>query len=102
MTCTQKDAPGANDAQGQSNNDVSRFVTKHSQIVAHQRCPVAQHDFTPDAAVTALHATLHAVTRSLLCLTGGNPHASLIAAHTALKALHAAADSLSAIVGGVS
>lgn len=101
MSSTKKNAPGANDAQGQNNIDVSRFVSEHSLIVAHQRCPVAQHDFTADAAATALHATLHAVTRSLLYLTGGNPHASLIAAHTALKALEAAADSLAVIARGV-
>ncbi len=102
MTSTKKNAPGAIDAQGQSNIDMSRFVPEHPPIVARQRDLVAQQDFTPDAAATGLHATLHAVTRSLLCLTGGNPHASLIAAHTALKALQAAADSLAAIVGGAS
>lgn len=85
MPSTKKNAPGANDAQGQNNNE-------HANSVAEQ-------DFTPEAAAAALHATLHAVTRSLLCLTGGNPHTSLIAVHTALKALQAAGDSLAAIVG---
>lgn len=98
MPSTKKNAPGADDAQGQNNIDVSRSVSKHESIVAHQRCSVAQQDFTPEATATALHATLHSVTRSLLCLTGGNPHASLIAAHTALKTLAAASDSLAAIV----
>lgn len=102
MTSTKKNAPGAIDAQGQSNIDMSRSVSERPSIVARQRDPVAQQDFTPEAAATAMHATLHAVTRALLCLTGGNPHASLIAAHTALKNLHAAADSLAAIVGGAS
>ena len=85
MTHPKKNAPGADGAQGQSNNEHPNSV--------------AQQDFTPEAAATALHATLHAVTRSLLCLTGGNPHASLIAAHTALKALQAAGDSLATIAG---
>lgn len=85
MTSTKKNAPGADGAQGQSNKPDPDSVV--------------QQDFTPEAAATALHATLHAVTRSLLCLTGGNPHASLIAAHTALKALQAAGDSLAAIAG---
>lgn len=102
MSRTKKNAPGAIDAQGQSNIDMSRSVSEHLSIVARQRDPVAQQGFTPEAAATALHATLHAVTRALLCLTGGNPHASLIAAHTALQTLHAAADSLAAIVGGAS
>lgn len=99
MPSTKKNAPGANDAQGQSTINMSRSVAQHDSIVARQTCFVAQQDFTPEAAATALHATLHAVTRSLLCLTGGNPHASLIAAHTALKALQAAGDSLAAIAG---
>lgn len=98
MTCTKKAAPSANDMQVRRNNDASRFFTKHSQVDAHQRCTVAQHDFTPNAAATALHATQHALTRSLLCPAGGNPHAGLIAAHTALKALQAAVDSLAATV----
>ncbi|HRH17279.1 MAG TPA: hypothetical protein PKV17_03540 [Aquabacterium sp.] len=84
MSKTRKNAPGANDAQGQTN--IERLDS------------VAQQDFTPEAAATALHATLHGVTRSLLCLTGGNPHASLIAAHTALKTLAAASDSLAVLV----
>lgn len=99
MTSTKKNAPGANDAQEQSNIDMSRSVSEHAPIVARQRDSVAHQDFTPEAAATALHATLHAVTRSLLCLTGGNPHASLIAVHTALKALEAAGDTLAAIAG---
>jgi hypothetical protein len=99
MLSTKKSAPGVNDAQGQSNIDMSRSASEHAPIVARQRCSVAQQDFTPEAAAMALHATLHAVTRSLFCLTGGNPHASLIAAHTALKALQAAGDSLAAIAG---
>jgi hypothetical protein len=84
MPNTRKKAPGANGTQGQSN--IERLDS------------VAQQDFTPEATATALHATLHSVTRSLLCLTGGNPHASLIAAHTALKTLAAASEGLAAIV----
>lgn len=85
MPNTKKRAPGAKDAQG---------LCKVEHLDS-----VAQQDFTLEAAATGLQATLHAVSRSLLCLTGGNPHASLIAAHTALKALQAAGDSLAAIAG---
>lgn len=85
MPNTKKNAPGGKDAQG------------HSKV--EHLNSVEQQDFTPEAAATALQATLHAASRSLLCLTGGTPHASLIAAHTALKALQAAGDSLAAIAG---
>lgn len=84
MPKTRKKAPGAIGTQGQTNID--------------RLDSVAQQDFTPEATATALHATLHSVTRSLFCLTGGNPHASLIAAHTALKTLAAATEGLAAIV----
>ncbi|MFY7863879.1 hypothetical protein [Roseateles sp.] len=101
MTSAKKNAPDANGAQGQSDIEMSRCVAEHGLIVARQTCFVAQQDLTPEAAATALHAASHAVARSLLCLTGGSPHASLSAVQTALKALEAAGDSLAAIAGRV-
>jgi hypothetical protein len=73
MHPTKKIAPGAFDAQGLANIE--------------QLDSAAQRDFTPDAAASALQ------------LLGGNPHASLIGAHAAIKAISAAADTLAAIVG---
>jgi hypothetical protein len=42
MPSTKKNAPGADDAQGQNNIGVSRSVSKNDTIVAYQRCSVAQ------------------------------------------------------------
>jgi len=85
MHPTKKIAPGAFDAQGLANIE--------------QLDSAAQRDFTPDAAASALQIGLEAVTASALQLLGGNPHASLIGAHAAIKAISAAADTLAAIVG---
>jgi hypothetical protein len=85
MHTTQKTAPGALSAQGPVN--IERLDS------------AAQQDLTPDAAASALQIGLEAITASALQLLGGNPHASLIGACAALKAIGAAVDSLTAIVG---
>lgn len=85
MPITQKTAPGAFDAQGPVNIE--------------RPDSAAQQDFTPDAAASALQIGMEAVTASALQLLGGNPHASLIGAHAAMKAIGAAVDALTAIVG---
>jgi hypothetical protein len=86
MIDTKKSAQGAFDAQGPVNIE--------------RPDSVAQLDFTPDAAASALQTGLEAITSSALQLLGGTPHASLIAATAALKAIGAAVDSLVAITGG--
>lgn len=86
MPTIKKTAPGALGAQGLVN------IKRHDSF--------AQLDFTPDAAASALQIGLEAITSSALQLLGGNPHASLIAATAALKAIGAAVDSLVAITGG--
>jgi hypothetical protein len=85
MSLIKKTAPGAFDAQGPVN--VERLDS------------AAQQDFTLDAVASALQIGMEAVTASALQLLGGNPHASLIGVHAALKAIGAAADSLAVIVG---
>jgi hypothetical protein len=85
MIDTKKSAPGAFDAQGPVN--IERIDS------------VSQQDFTLDAAASALQIGLEAIAASALQLVGGNPHASLIGAHAAMKAIGAAADTLATIVG---
>lgn len=85
MQIAKKTAPGAFDAQG-----AIKSIPSHS---AHDR------DCTPEAALSALQIGLAATTASAMQLFGGSPHDSLIAATAALKAIGAAVDSLTAIVG---
>jgi hypothetical protein len=85
MIDTKKTAPGAFNAQGPAN--IERLDS------------AAQHDFTLDAAASALQIGMEAITSSALQLLGGNPYASLIDAHAALKAIGAAVDTLAGNVG---
>lgn len=85
MQITKKMAPGAFDA-----HEACKTVQGH---FAHD------HDSTPEAALSALQISLETTTASAMQLFGGDPHASLISATAALKAIGAAIDSLTTIVG---
>ncbi len=85
MQITKKTAPGIFDAHGASNTVQSHLPQNH--------------DSTPEAALSALQVSLEATTASAMQLFGGDPHASLIAATAALKAIGAAIDSLTSIIG---
>lgn len=93
---TPGNEPAANDPTKEKASDATR--TPKAFKNANIDC-AAQADFTPEAAASALKIGVEAANRALLMLGGGNPHASLIAASEALKALGAAADSLKVLIG---